>query len=175
MRLRSLEPKDAPLMLEWMHDPDCVENLSADFASKTIEDCLGFIESSKDSSVHLNLAIADDSDEYMGTVSLKHIDRTLRTAEFAISIRRCAMGKGVSKFGMRRILEIGLTELALDSVVWCVSPDNKRAVRFYDKNGYQRVNPSEVRTVGYTPEQVAKFLWYRVTKADLHQNGEAQV
>ncbi len=175
MHLRPLEQRDAPLMLEWMHDPDCVENLSANFASKTLEDCYKFIESSKDSSLHLNLAIADDSDEYMGTVSLKQIDRALRTAEFAISIRRCAMGKGVSKFGMRRILEIGLMDLKLDSVVWCVSPDNKRAVRFYDKNGYQRVDASEVRTVGYTPEQVAKFLWYRVTRSDLNRNGEAQI
>ena len=108
MRLRPLEKKDAPLMLEWMHDADCVENLSANFASKTLEDCLGFIESSKDTSVHLNLAIADDADEYMGTASLKHIDRTASTAEFAIAMRRCAMGKGFSKYGMQRIIEIGL-------------------------------------------------------------------
>ena len=82
------------------------------------------------------------------------------------------MGKGFSKFGMQRILEVGLYDLGLDSVVWCVSPDNKRAVRFYDKNGYPRVDASCVRTVGYSPEQVASLLWYRVTKADLERKEE---
>lgn len=160
MKLRKLTQKDAPLMLEWMHDPDCVENLQANFASKTVEDCTRFIEASQDTSETLNLAIVDDNDEYMGTVSLKHIDHQLKTAEFAIATRRCAMGKGFAAFGMRAIIEKGLKELGLDTVVWCVSPDNKRAVRFYDKNGWQRVSADSVRTDGYTPEQVEKLIWY---------------
>ena len=47
MKLRQLEFKDAPLMLEWMHDESVVENLSANFASKKIEDCMAFVEASK--------------------------------------------------------------------------------------------------------------------------------
>ena len=39
MYLREFKQKDAPLMLEWMHDPSVVENLQTDFGSKTIEDC----------------------------------------------------------------------------------------------------------------------------------------
>ena len=46
----------------------------------------------------LHLAIASDSDEYMGMVSLKHIEDGL--AEFAITVRTEAMGKGYSWFGM---------------------------------------------------------------------------
>ena len=36
MKLRKLDVKDAPFMLEWMHSADVVKNLQADFASKTI-------------------------------------------------------------------------------------------------------------------------------------------
>ena len=43
MRLRKLEEKDAPLMLEWMHDPDVVENLNKNFAAMTMDDCKRFI------------------------------------------------------------------------------------------------------------------------------------
>lgn len=43
MNLRKLELKDAPLMLEWMHDPDVVQNMQADFAHKTLSDCENFI------------------------------------------------------------------------------------------------------------------------------------
>lgn len=48
MRLRKLELKDAPLMLEWMHDETVVKDMQADFSSKTLEDCNHFILSSKD-------------------------------------------------------------------------------------------------------------------------------
>ncbi len=39
----------------------------------------------------LHLAIVDDNDIYMGTVSLKHI--TNQSAERAIILRSCALGK----------------------------------------------------------------------------------
>ncbi len=140
MRLRRLEDKDAPFMLEWMHDPTVVEHMQADFASKSIYDCTQFIQnSSTDNSTHF--AIVDDNDEYMGTVSLKHITDT--EAEFAITVRKSAMGKGFSSLAMREIIDYGFKALKLNSVYWCVNPENKRAVRFYDKNGYQRVDSPE--------------------------------
>ena len=164
MRLRNLEIKDAPLMLEWMHDESVVENLAANFGAKKIEDCEAFIEFSKKDENNLNLAIVDENDEYMGTASLKHIDRENKNAEFAIAMRTCAMGKGFSKYGMAEIIRIGLEEMGLDEVYWCVSPVNKRAVRFYDKNGYPRVPYEEITCVGYTAEQIKEFIWYSVKK-----------
>ena len=105
MRLRTLEEKDAPLMLEWMHDTDVVKDLRADFASKTLDDCIDFIQAAHYSNENLHLAIVGDDDEYMGTVSLKHIME--RRAEFGITVRSCAMGKGFSKYGMQSIIEKG--------------------------------------------------------------------
>ena len=161
MKLRKLQDKDAPLMLEWMHDPDVVKNLSANFAAKTLADCCAFIESSGCSKSDLHLAIVDDTDQYMGTVSLKHIDQIRREAEFAITIRACAMGKGYSRFGMQEIIRIGLEEMDLLNIYWCVSPENKRAVRFYDKCGYRRIDVSEIGQVyGYSVDQIKDFFWY---------------
>lgn len=161
MKLRKLQKKDAPLMLEWMHDDDVVRDLKADFKSKTVEDCLSFIEAAQDCSESLHLAIADDNDEYMGTASLKHISGG--KAEFGISMRKCAMGKGFSRFGMSEIIRLGFEEYGLGEVYWCVDPINARAVRFYDKNGYQRCAPPEsVR--GYSEEEKQSYLWYCVNK-----------
>lgn len=125
-------------MLEWMHDPTVVEKLHTNFASKTLEDCLLFIESAQDYTTDIHLAVVDDSDTYMGTVSLKHIEN--RTAEFAITVRRAAMGKGYSAYAMKTILAYGHQKRGLKEIYWCVSPENTRAVRFYDKNQYQRTN-----------------------------------
>lgn len=138
MKLRKLDQKDAQWMFEWMHDVSVVANMQADFAHKTIMDCKAFISLSQNTSKNMHLAIVDEMDEYMGTVSLKNIEK--KQAEFAIAIRKKAMGKGYSKYGMKEIIRIGMEELGLQKIYWYVSPDNKRAIRFYEKNGYQRVN-----------------------------------
>ena len=134
MNLRKLELKDAPLMLEWMNDKD-----------------------------NWNVAIVDEEDIYMGTVSLKNIKET--SAEFGITIRSCAMGKGYSIWAMKEILRIGFEERGIKKIYWCVSPDNKRAVRFYDKNGFDRVAAKELDMIeGYTQEQIDAYVWYLVEK-----------
>lgn len=165
MKLRKLEEKDAPLMLEWMHDESVVGNLHTNFAEKTIDDCLAFIEASKDGSKNLHLAIANDEDEYQGTVSLKHIDYDQGTAEFAITVRSCAMGHGYSWFGQYEILKKAFDELNLQSVYWCVSRKNERAVKYYDKHNFHEV-------VDIPPDILARYegedrlKWYAVLAGD---------
>ena len=158
MRLRKLLPKDAPLMLEWMHDPDVVQYMRRDFASKTIEDCLQFIQAANNSEEDLHCAIVNDEDEYMGTVSLKHIEDG--TAEFGITVRSCAMGKGYAQFGMHSIIEKGFSELGLHEIYWCVSPENGRALHFYDKQGFVRGCCPEQCV--YSPEEKQAYVWYCV-------------
>ena len=164
--LRALELRDAPLMLEWMHDSDVVRDLRANFAAKTLDDCLSFIEKSKETARELNLAVADESGEYMGTVSLKNINREAGSAELAIVVRACAMGRGFSAPAMKEIIRIGLCELGLEKVYWCVSADNKRAVRFYDKNNWRRISSPPAETRGYTEEQLRSYIWYAAERQE---------
>ena len=162
MNLRKLELKDAPLMLEWMHDKSVVEDLRTNFLDKTMEDCESFIKHSWNDQNNENFAIVDEQDTYMGTVSLKNIEET--SAEFGITVRSCAMGKGYAVWAMKEIIRIAFEEKKLNQVYWCVSPDNKRAVRFYDKNGFARIPSKEIKgsVSGYTEEQIDYYIWYQV-------------
>ena len=162
MKLRKLQCADAPLMLEWMHDESVVGHLGTNFMEKTLDDCQRFITWANETDTDLHLAVADEGNAYMGTVSLKHIHAGI--AEFAITVRACAMGKGFSRYGMVAILEKGIRELGLSAIYWCVSQHNARAVRFYDKNGYVRTEqvPATI-TDAYTPEQQKDFIWYVYT------------
>lgn len=166
MRLRELRKQDAPLMLEWMHDESVVKDLQTDFTSKTLEDSEKFIEASLLDRHNLHLAIVDETDVYQGTVSLKNIEDD--KAEFAITIRASAMGRGFSAYAMNRIVEIGFEEKGLDSIYWCVSPQNRRAIRFYDKNGYRRVSPDTLNIPGgkYSGEQIHSYFWYLITREE---------
>lgn len=166
MYLRKLEQKDAPLMLSWMHDERVVGNLHTDFLSKTIQDCENFIKVAQDTTHNAHYAIASDEDEYMGTVSLKHIDIEQGSAEFAITVRRESMGRGYSWFGMEAIIDKAFNEFGLESVYWCVSRKNQRAVRFYDKhNFHETVDISDIILARYEKENDLK--WYSVLKGDI--------
>ena len=159
MKLRDLKLKDAPLMLEWMHDKSVVEDLRTNFLSKTMEDCQNFIQHSWEDKKNWNVAIVDEDDIYMGTVSLKNIKED--SAEFGITVRSCAMGKGYSIWAMNEVLRIGFEEYKVQKIYWCVSPDNKRACRFYDKNGFRKVDATELDMIeGYTQEQLDAYVWY---------------
>ena len=53
----------------------------------------------------------------------------------------------------------------LEKIFWCVSKENKRALRFYDKNNFERVDAKELDMIeGYTDEQIAEYVWYLVKK-----------
>lgn len=169
MYLRKLKQKDAPLMLEWMHDKDMTHDLAANFASKGLEDTKKFINLSKDISHSLHLAIVSDTDEYMGTVSLKFIDKKAGNAEFAIIVRKNAAGKGYSWYGMNEILKIAFEKLELNCVYWCVSEKNKRAIRFYEKHGFhEALDISDKILKRY--DGIDDLKWYSVLKGDDYRN-----
>lgn len=163
MYLRKLELKDATLMLVWMHDKSVTEKLRTDFSSKTLLDAENFIKRSWDDKENVNLAIASDEDEYMGTVSLKHIENG--SAEFAITVRAEAMGRGYSWFGMKSIIEKAFNEYDLESVYWCVSRENTRAVRFYDKHNFKEVIDIPKKMIDRYAG-VKNLKWYSVFKGD---------
>jgi len=163
MYLRKLELKDASLMLSWMHDKNVVEKLKTNFTSKTMSDCESFIEASWEDKNNINFAIASDTDEYMGTVSLKHIDNG--TAEFAITVRTEAMGKGYSWFGMKTIIDKAFNEYGLECVYWCVSRANERAVRFYDKHNFHEAFDIPIAVLDRY-SGMTDLKWYSVLKGN---------
>ena len=165
MYLRKLKRDDAEGMLAWMHDITVVEKLQANFMDKTIEDCYAFIEHSQ-SEEGIHLAIANEEDQYIGTVSLKHISGG--SAEFAIVICKDAMGKGYSAQAMKEMIYRGFHNYGLATIYWCVAPDNLRAIKFYDKNHFLRVSHEKIRceTLFYAPDQIESFVWYQILRED---------
>lgn len=151
--LRCLRPEDAPLMLEWMHDPEVVQYMRGHFASKTVEDCRRFIAEAARDTMNIHRAVADEQDIYLGTVSLKNLDKDNGQAEFAICMRRCAHGKGQARAAMQAILQLGFQELNLRRIYWCVDPDNLRARRFYQKQWYQPLT---------LQPDAQNLLWYEI-------------
>ncbi len=136
MKLRDLEKKDAKFMYEWMSDPEVYCNFRFDPKKITIDSCKSFIENSVNDKKNKNFAIADDNDEYLGTISLKNIDMENKNAEYAIAVRKKFHGTGVSKFATEELLKYAFETLNLNKVYLNVLSENTRAIKFYEKVGF---------------------------------------
>lgn len=165
MKLRELEIKDAEGMLEWMHDPDIQSCFHINMTSKTMEDVEEFIEKAEYIPIHnhsIHYAIVDKSDEYMGTVSLKGIDLDALNAEYAISLRRGAQGKGMGKSATVEILRIAFEEIGLEKVYLNVLSDNTKAIGMYEKVGF--VYEGEFRKHLFLHGEYKSLRWYSILK-----------
>ena len=135
IHLRKLEKKDIPGMLEWMHEPETKRWFRFDAASMTEERAATFISGSF-TEKNRHYAIADHSDNYLGTISLEEIDRGNSHALYAISLRSCARGTNAALDATGLLLEIAFRELDLERVYLNVLSDNLRAKHFYEKAGF---------------------------------------
>ena len=92
----------------------------------------------------------------MGTISLKNIDMENKRAEYAISCRTKAMGKGFARRATERLFEIGKESYGLALLYLNVYDYNVRAQRLYEKMGFRRVGQPE-----YVLEaRDERLLWY---------------
>lgn len=172
MHIRNLEKKDAPLMLEWMHDPDVVTYLANDFEHMKIENCLSFMEAGAKDEQNIHLAICDDKDEYLGTVSLKNINKIHQNAEYAISTRKKAHGTGAAQFGTKEILKKAFEELGLNRVYLNVLEENVRADKFYNKMGF--VYEGTFCRHLFIKGEFHNLKWYGMTKEKYEQLKEKE-
>lgn len=136
IKLRRLEKRDVPFMLEWMHDDDSKKIFQNNFKQVNENKAMKFIENSYDE-FNQHFAIYDDNDnEYLGTISLKKIDSLNKNAEYAISTRKKIRGRGISKIATEILLNYAFKSLNLHKVYLCVLSTNITAKKFYYKCGF---------------------------------------
>lgn len=157
--LRRLEEKDAPFMLEWMHDDTINCNFQYPFGEMTIEKVSAFIENSFDEE-NKHFAIVDENDEYLGTISLKNISQKNKNAEYAIVTRKKAQGTGIARKATQELLNYAFEELELHKVYLNVLSENTRARKFYEKCGFEQegIAKEAVKIHG----KYKSLVWYGV-------------
>ena len=169
--IRNLENRDAEGMLEWMHDSsiNCffqfdAEHMNFDKVSAFIHNA----EQEKKENQNYHWAVVNEDDEYMGTISLKHVDSQSGTAEYAISMRKEAQGGGYAKKATEQVLNIAFEEWKLNRVYLNVVADNGRAIRFYEKCGF--VYEGEFRSHICIKGKLKSLKWYAILKNEYEKN-----
>ena len=155
-------------MYEWMTDPTITCFFRFDASKISVESCRAFIETAQTDPHTVHFAIADENDEYLGTISLKEIDSDQKEAEYAVSTRKKAHGTGAALEATRLILRYAFEELGLERVYLNVLAENGRANAFYRKAGFRflREEPEALELRG---ERKA-LNWYEITNTEFTEN-----
>ena len=169
IKLRRLIEKDVPLMLEWMHDIEVQKFFRKNMLEITEEQAIIFCKNAEitdklSQGCSLHYAIVNEQDEYLGTISLKDINIENKTAEYAISMRKCVRGKGVAKKATGILLKIAFEDFGLHRVYLNVFEDNVVARRFYEKCGF--VHEGESRKHVYLNGEYKTLEWYGMLKEE---------
>lgn len=174
VHLRRLEEKDAQGMLEWMQDTEIQKRFLFSVRGFTEEDVLKFIREAETQPVEgksIHFAITDETDEYLGTISLKNVDLLAKKAEYAISLRKKAQGMGVGTEATKKILEAAFNRFGLERVYLNVFSDNERAIHLYEKSGF--VYEGEFRRHLFLRGEYKSLRWYGMLKDDFQSKGGA--
>lgn len=171
IKLRKLETKDAEGMLEWMHDPQIQKQFRVSMAEKTRINAMDFIRNAHTQPVNggaVHYAIADETDTYLGTISLKDINLTDRHAEYAVSLRRCAQGRGVGYEATLKLLQMAFEQFGLERIYLNVLSENISAIHLYEKCGFSL--EGEFRNHLFIRGKYRTLKWYGILKEDYEKD-----
>lgn len=168
-----LEDKDAIRILSWIKDPEINQYFQFNSAKANLDSVLAFIKESKNQSESIHMAVVDDNDFYLGTISLKNINLESSNAEYAISMCKDAHGTGAAKYATGEILKIAFENLNLNRVYLNVLSDNIRANKFYMKNHF--IFEGELKEHIQINGVLKDLKWYRLLKCEFSYDSYSAV
>jgi len=138
--LRAIERSDVRQIWEWLQDEEGMRlrdypgpPSSLALAEREYEDSLN------ESEPQLRFAITTLDGELIGETALKHIDQRNGDADFHIAIgNKAYWGKGYGTDATRALMKYTFEQLNLHRVTLYVHDFNARAIRVYEKCGFQR-------------------------------------
>ena len=107
----------------------------------TVEEERAFIQSKIDENACMYSMIERGGGDFIGNIEFMEIKDG--AAELGIAITTAKQNRGYDAESIRRMLEYGFHTLGLNRVFLKVYPDNKRAIRVYEKCGFSIYNRNE--------------------------------
>ena len=130
---------DAKACFRWVSDPDVTRLLGLFKPARSLEQERAWISSVLADRQQRAFVIADEHGRAIGTCSLRGIDETEGIAFLGMMIGETTLwDRGSGTSAARALLEHAFGELGLSEVRLSCHPDNHRALRCYEKAGFER-------------------------------------
>lgn len=137
LKLTAPRAEDVQVMLQWNEDPEYLRNVDTDLAVPFSEKQLEDEGETKHREVYFRLRTRED-DRLIGFVVIHGIEWNNRTGQLAIGIGLAEhRGKGYGTEALQLMLRYAFHEMNLDRVGLDVIAYNARAIRTYEKVGFQ--------------------------------------
>jgi RimJ/RimL family protein N-acetyltransferase len=157
--LRPLEARDMPAYVAGINDTE-VGGFAGYRIPTTIADASAWLErhaAMSRSGEGFFFAVCElGDDRFIGTVWFKDVNTLDKNAELAIYMDKDHIGSGWGTDAQRTLLAFGFGTLGLERISLTVSASNARAIRSYEKVGFQRegVMRSSFRVAGERQDTV---------------------
>ena len=138
--LREFRQEDISGIRSWVNDADTTRFMGGTFMKpQTWEQTESYLSNILNGNAGgVNLVIADrEKKRYLGQCALSLIDQTARHAELAIVLAPDSAGQGYGAAAIGLLLEFAFRQMNLNRVYLRVYAANERAVRCYEKCGFQ--------------------------------------
>lgn len=170
MKIRKYSIDDSYEMYELFKDKEVTQYLHGIYDHYSLLDANTFISNEIRNSQEIHRAIVNDEDEYVGTVSLRHIDLEEGTAEIEIVVKREYHSKGYAWYAICEILKYAFKELNIRGIYWRVNADNKRAIRFFEKHGFNKLDGDIPQKIKERHRTENNLIWFAVLNGDDFEN-----
>jgi UDP-4-amino-4,6-dideoxy-N-acetyl-beta-L-altrosamine N-acetyltransferase len=136
--LRGLDFRDKEYLLKWNRDEEIRKLTGAIYSASEIEHEEWFRSKSLSKTEKMWCIVDFTSNEPIGVVGLKNFDYINRSSELYIYIgEKSFWGKGIGSMVTSQIVEIAFKTLNLHKVYLSVFSYNFRAIKMYEKIGFQ--------------------------------------
>jgi RimJ/RimL family protein N-acetyltransferase len=139
VRLRPIQIDDAERCFRWVSNPEVQQFLGLIQPARTLEQERSWIAGIlSDKRHHRAFVVEDERGAAIGTCGLRAIDSEEGTALLGMMIGEPRLwGRGYGTAATRALLRYAFEELALHEVRLSCHPDNRRAIRCYQKAGFE--------------------------------------
>ncbi|SDF92311.1 Protein N-acetyltransferase, RimJ/RimL family [Lentzea fradiae] len=138
VRLRPVEPEDADTFYRWHNDEEVMRWLQAYFHTSLAAVRKRFAERQENSHERVTFSIETLEGKLIGVVALRDVHPVNARAEVDIYIgEKDHWGGGYGTDALRTVCRYGFDTMRLESIQLGVVEANERAVRSYQKVGFQ--------------------------------------
>ena len=137
IKLCPFREADSPILYSWLQKRD-YRLESGGFSHVTIREHENWFNNVQKGADNLALAVRTEAeDRLVGLVQLVSINRVYRNAELRIRLSPDELGQGYGTLATKLLCQHAFADLNLHRIYLYVRASNKRAVRCYEKVGFQ--------------------------------------
>lgn len=140
INLRPLKESDLDEIMKWINNLEVTKYLSSlIFPVSRLEEEKYLEKMMSKNDEQKNMVIENMERQYIGQISLVHIDWKNRNAELGIVIgNKKDWGKGYGTEAIKMVLDYGFHQMNLNNIYLWVFEYNPRGIRCYEKCGFKK-------------------------------------